>query len=78
MAAIAESEVGLQRGDKILVTGVDGFLGSHVARHLLSSGFLVKGLATERGDEESFSHFVPEGVDETNLEVSQLDLFNTL
>ena len=115
MAAIAES--GLQPGDKVLITCVDGetprpcffsreenapatpifcdcdmhfafvhlttfpflsgFAGSHLAKHLLAAGYAVKGIVAEKSDDESFSHFVPEGVDEAMLEVLQINLFST-
>ena len=54
-----------------------GFAGSHLAKHLLAEGYAVKGIVAEKSDDESFSHFVPEGVDEAMLEVRQINLFST-
>ena len=45
---------------RVLVTGVAGFIGSHVAEHCLKQGFDVVGVDDLSG---GFRHNVPEGVD---------------
>ena len=32
-----------ENGDTILVTGIGGFLGGHIARQLLAKGYVVRG-----------------------------------
>ena len=63
---------------KILVTGVNGFVGNHLAKELKSAGYSVMGIGGEIGSSQT-----PEGVDEylvvdlTNREkVENIDLSN--
>lgn len=48
MASISEplhiEDPALQKGSLILVTGVNGYIGSHIARQLLASGYNVRGV----------------------------------
>ena len=63
---------------KILVTGVNGFVGNHLSKELKSAGYSVMGIGGENGSSQT-----PEGVDEylvvdlTNREkVENIDLSN--
>ncbi|MBA7680213.1 UDP-N-acetylglucosamine 4-epimerase [subsurface metagenome] len=52
-----------QNKNKILVTGVAGFIGSHLCEKLLKKGYTVLGV-------DSFTDFYPKTLKEKNLEVS--------
>ncbi|MFH1968250.1 MAG: NAD-dependent epimerase/dehydratase family protein [bacterium] len=43
-----------QKGKKVLITGADGFVGSHLCRHLLQKGYSVIGLAFR--DKQKLGH----------------------
>src|ERR1017187_3103249 len=60
---------------KILVTGVAGFIGSHVAAHLLQAGHCVFGLDDLSG---GFRDHVPTGVQFIEGSINDVELVNRL
>ena len=60
---------------KVLVTGVSGFIGSHVAEHCLKSGFEVIGLDDNSG---GFTENIPEGVEFIEGSINDIALINQL
>src|SRR5476651_1919752 len=60
---------------KVLVTGVAGFIGSHVAAHLLKQGHQVVGLDDLSG---GFEDHVPRGVNFIHGSINDVDLINNL
>lgn len=60
---------------KALVTGAAGFIGSHVCRHLLDSGYEVVGIDDLSG---GFRDHVPEGVEFVEGSVTDTEFINKL
>jgi len=60
---------------KILVTGAAGFIGSHVAAHLLRAGHAVVGLDDLSG---GFEDHVPRGVSFVRGSINDVELVNRL
>ncbi|WP_454300220.1 NAD-dependent epimerase/dehydratase family protein [Salana multivorans] len=61
--------------DRVLVTGVSGYLGSYVARELLERGYRVRGsVRTPSRGEEIRTALAESGTDVTHLELCRLDL----
>jgi nucleoside-diphosphate-sugar epimerase len=61
----------------VLVTGVTGYVGSHVARLLLSRGYKVRGtLRSLKKCDEVTRAVVPAGVDPANLTFAEIDLLD--
>lgn len=44
MVGFNTDDLAIQLGDKILVTGTTGYVGSHVADQILAAGYQVRGL----------------------------------
>ncbi|KAJ3127795.1 hypothetical protein HK098_005794 [Nowakowskiella sp. JEL0407] len=61
----------------VLVTGITGFLGSHVASQLLASGYRVRGTlrSLSKGD-KVYDAVLPKGVDRNRLELFEIDLLD--
>lgn len=47
----------LSKGAKVLVTGVNGFIASHIADQLLEDGYAVRGSVRSKGRCEALSEF---------------------
>ncbi|KAJ3121973.1 hypothetical protein HK098_003233 [Nowakowskiella sp. JEL0407] len=61
----------------VLVTGITGFVGSHVANQLLSAGYKVRGtLRSKAKGEKVYQAVIPAGVDKSNLELFEIDLLD--
>src|SRR3546814_8641308 len=61
--------------DRVLVTGISGYLGSHIALQLLTAGYAVRGSIREPAKGEKMRHaLAAAGADITNLELVELDL----
>lgn len=61
--------------DKVLVTGISGFIASHIAERLLNKGYFVRGTVRnlEKGERVRQS-FADAGLDVSKLELLQADL----
>ncbi|KAJ1543358.1 hypothetical protein HK096_008551 [Nowakowskiella sp. JEL0078] len=61
----------------VLVTGITGFVGSHVANQLLSAGYRVRGtLRSLKKKDEVFNKIVPSGASNL-LELREIDLLDS-
>ncbi|KAJ3125245.1 hypothetical protein HK098_000443 [Nowakowskiella sp. JEL0407] len=61
----------------VLVTGITGFLGSHVANQLLAAGYKVRGtLRSKAKGEKVYDAVLPAGVDKSKLELFEIDLLD--
>jgi nucleoside-diphosphate-sugar epimerase len=63
--------------DTVLVTGVSGFIGGHIAAELLRRGYAVRGsVRSPARAAEARAAMAEAGADDTLLEVRQLDLLS--
>lgn len=63
--------------DTVLVTGVSGFIGGHLAAELLRRGYAVRGSVRSQARADSVRAAMAEaGVDDASLEIRQLDLLS--
>jgi len=61
--------------DLVLVTGISGFIASHVAANLLQQGFAVRGtVRTEAKGERILGKLTDKGVDTSRLELVETNL----
>ena len=61
--------------EKVLVTGISGFLGHHCASELLKNGYYVKGSLREMNKKDEVLNGLKKEVDSiSNLEFVKLDL----
>lgn len=47
----------LERGSKVLVTGVNGFIASHIADQLLEDGYTVRGSVRSEAKSKALAEF---------------------
>ncbi|MEQ9449558.1 MAG: NAD-dependent epimerase/dehydratase family protein, partial [Rhodospirillaceae bacterium] len=65
------------QNDRVLLTGVSGFLGGHVALALLNAGYIVRGSVRNLGKAESVRATLERaGADFSRLEFVALDLLS--
>lgn len=67
-----QKEAGLPK--KVVVTGISGYLGMHVAKELLSEGFAVRGTIRAASKEAGVREALASVVDTSNLEFVVVDL----
>ncbi|MGH8965668.1 MAG: NAD-dependent epimerase/dehydratase family protein, partial [Actinomycetes bacterium] len=68
---------GVDMADTVLVTGISGFIGGHLAAELLLRGYAVRGSVRSRSRvDEVRTAMAAAGVDTARLEICQLDLLS--
>ncbi|KAJ3124141.1 hypothetical protein HK098_001367 [Nowakowskiella sp. JEL0407] len=62
----------------VLVTGITGFVSSHVAHQLLAAGYNIRGTTRSIGKaEQVYNSLLPKGADRNQLELFEIDLLDS-
>lgn len=64
----------IDQNNKVLLTGITGFLGSHTAIQLLNRGYLVRGTMRDLGRKEGIINAIAKHAPTENLELIQAEL----